>query len=494
MEEQPDSLLTLMHPDGVTRRSVVLGSACPEMLCPPFSSPAADQADLVILAPSAAECRVAGWLEAAVQRLGKLLAPDGVAYILVPIWCRWRLGRLLQRQGLKIETHFVHVPRIAWGNRLVPLAPSIMRYAVRSLLPTSVWKQRVALAAVELPWSTAMMDVTLPSVALVARQSGARPLFLWAFQQRNAAPGGAIISTSWRGLAGPVVLHLFAEGEQLPSLVGKLNLTNTPATSREKEAAILLALGPAARQAGAVIPEPMLQHIGGKPVLLLARVGGQSASTLLATQPIMLTTVADLVTTWLERWHKSTAQIELVDDTLLDHWLIGPAASVARGLEGGQEYLAWLQALSLQVRGLYVPLVACHNDLVMSNVFVDNQNTIAVIDWEMASPRGLPLTDLVYALTDIAMMAAGGKDRVTAFQACFAPGGHLHPFTDRLRSRLAARMALPPPVDDLCFHACWLHHATNEQRYGKSTDGLPYHQIVQYLAATSTASWTAMEM
>ena len=41
---------------------------------------------------------------------------------------------------------------------------------------------------------------------------------------------------------------------------------------------------------------------------------------------------------------------------------------------------------------------------------------------------------------------------------------------------------VPDEVAELCFHACWLHHATNEHRSGRRSGSRPFFGIIQRLA------------
>ena len=84
LSPSPISLLELFHPDGVARRALVRGGNCPEILRPLFSSEATEVADLVLFAPTAAECRAVEWLEDTVRELKQRLAPDGIVYVVAP--------------------------------------------------------------------------------------------------------------------------------------------------------------------------------------------------------------------------------------------------------------------------------------------------------------------------------------------------------------------------------------------------------------------------
>jgi hypothetical protein len=52
----------------------------------------------------------------------------------------------------------------------------------------------------------------------------------------------------------------------------------------------------------------------------------------------------------------------------------------------------------------------------------------------------------------------------------------------RLLRRLRHAVEIPDEIADLCFHACWLHHAANEHRSSSSSAPRPFFKMVQWLA------------
>ena len=96
------------------------------------------------------------------------------------------------------------------------------------------------------------------------------------------------------------------------------------------------------------------------------------------------------------------------------------------------------------------------------NVLVDGSDDLGILDWEDASEDGLPLTDFVYAAADAVAVVQGYGDRAAAVRACFEATGERTPFVERLSGRLAEALGLTDVVREVCFHACWLHHAENE--------------------------------
>jgi len=479
------SLLELLHPDGIAHRSLLIGSNAPTTLLLQSRTEPGQYADLVILAPTVPECRTTGWLEEAAQSLARQLATHGVAYVVAPPRWRFRIKHLLHDHGLSVELPIIHLPDHAANRYLVPLSPAPARYAFSKLLPIPRWGSALAMIGLRLPGCERLLGNVLPSVGFVARHPGARPLFDWLFRLDcgRRRSGSAVISTSWRGKDGAVIIHRFLGCDATPSAVAKMNLTMKNSENRVGEAKMLACLGPSARSAGARIPQPLhLGQLNDHPVLLQSVVGGLPIAPLLASRPNQLPDLMERLVVWLEHWNRSTMATTPLDRKLLDQEILAPAALLAPLLEQGGEYHDWLTGRCAAVAGATTTLVATHNDLTMWNVLLDEQRRLGVLDWEAAREGGLPLVDFFYAMTDAVAAARGYVDRQKAFEACFSPAGTYAHAVARLLKRLRDVIEIPDEVAELCFHACWLHHAANEHRVAVAGAPRPFFKIVQQLA------------
>jgi Phosphotransferase enzyme family len=477
------SPLELLHPDGVTKRSLVIGSNCPASLR--LKTPTGgESADLILLAPTLAECRTKDWLEDAVRSLSQRLADHGIAYVLAaPRW-RLRIKQLLYDHGLLIDTAIVHTPNLESTRYMVPLSPIPTRYAFSNMLPIPSWKRYLAMIGFRLPGIQKLLGSVLPSVGIVARRPGARALFDWLFRLDGAAhrSGSAVIGTSWRGEDGAVILHRFLDYDDQPSTIAKMNKTGMLANSRLDEAELLGRLGPGARSAGAQVPRVLLLgQLNDQPVLLETMVPGQSLASLLTSRPSRIFNVVERLVSWLERWNRSTMIVRPLEREVLTQELLAPAALLAPRLEQGEEYWHWLESRCATVEAAPTPFVATHNDLTMSNVLLDKQGRLGIVDWETAREHSFPLVDFFYAITD-AFVVARFFERPEAFKACFTPGGgHARQFSNLLL-RARRNLGISECFAELCLHACFLHHAVNEQRLSGSSDARPFFNIVQWLA------------
>jgi hypothetical protein len=480
------SPIELLHPDGFAQRSLVIGSNCLPLLLPESCTKAGEGADLVLLAPTAAECRTSGWLENATKILVQKLAADGLAYVLVsPRW-RPRIKRLLYRYGLRIERPIAHLPNLASSRYLVPINPVPARYAFSKLIASRPWVRRLAMMAFCIPSSERLLGSMLSSVGFAARFPGARPLFNWLFQLDGnmGQPRSVVISLSWRGQDGPVVLHRFSGDSAHPLAIAKMALTPAMAINRVREARVLSCLGPTANSAGAQVPQFLLSgQIGGHPVLLETAISGQRIATVLPSRPNRLLECIEKVVYWLEQWNRATIVIESLTYERLNRELLAPAALLAPLLHQGEEYRDWLTERCAIALGTPMPHVATHNDLTMWNVLLDEQGRIGVVDWEMGVEKGFAMVDFFYAVTDAVAAVEGYTDRLRAFEACFAQGGAWAHVVAHFQNRLSRIIQIPADMADLCFHACWLHHAANEHRSSKNSNPKPFLKIMQWVTS-----------
>ena len=476
------SPLELLHPDGVVERAVVVGSGCPERLLPARLAENGDRWDLAVVAPNRNELRSRGWLEGTVRSVASGLAADGLAYVLVSREARSRAIRTLERNGLTAVPGFVHLPDWAETRHLVPLSRGPAAYAFSSLIPVRASRRRLMLTALQLPYGPHLLRRFAPAVGLAARPPAGRPLAQWLFRI-DGADGAAqlpVVSASWQSGAGSFVLHRFLSNDDRPSGVAKVRAGGRSGTSAISEAEILKRLAASARGAGAEAPEPLVVDArDDRSLLFETPVRGRSAAVLLADAPERLSEVHRQVARWLEGWSRSSAASPLSRAHLAEA-ILGPAQQLASLLPGGLDYLSWLAARCDELGGTSIPHVATHNDLTMSNVFLDDAGGLGVVDWEAGREDGLPLVDFFYATADAVAATSRYRDRTKAVVECFSHGGKDAASVRALEASLAGAIELPAVAVELCFHACWLHHAANEHRRGGSDR--PFLDILRWVA------------
>jgi hypothetical protein len=453
---------------------VVLGAGCPDRLRPARTDGGDGEWDLVVLAPSAAEGRSDGWIEESVRRVGVGLAADGLAYVLADPGARRRIARALRAAGVPIAGGFVHLPDCARSELVVPLRRRTIRASAGRMQRS--WARLAATAASAAPGLPSALAHLHGGVGVVARRPGAAPLGAW-LTGAAGENGIASIRTRWRADRTRTVVHLISGDGAFVKLAWGPG--GSDATRREATA--LAGLGAEARASGAAVPEPVLfEPEDACPALRLSALPGVPARAVLARRPARRERILRALGVWLEAWSRATRRPVSLDPERLHAWILGPARRLADAIPGGCDYAQWLEARCRGLEGRSVPLVAAHNDLTMANVLVAEGDRIGILDWESATPDGMPLGDFAYAAVDATAAANRYRDRAAAFQACFeGPGSE--PVAE-LMGRLSRAIDLPADWATLAFHACWLQHAEDERRKRSPGEALPFLECVRHAA------------
>lgn len=476
------SVLEYLHPDGFAHTSLVLGSNCPEILQPELQPRFDGSADLFILAPSVKESNSQTWLEAAAQAMSDYLSADGIGYVLVPPRWRWKIMSLLHNAGLVIDTAFWHFPDPSSSRYLAPIERFPGSFFVDTIMLTPSLKETLATGMLRF-WSTRQFLIHFWNpVGISVRRPNSRPLFQWIKGKARVSSGTAILRTSWRGSEGASIIYGFAGGDISPSVISK-TVTAENATKLNKEAEALENLGSKARQAGMQIPKVMgRQRNDQSSTLLLSFLPGKSVSDLLGSQPEMLIPLTERIVSCLESWHRATVTFQPLGRDQFERALLAPLEHLAPLIQDSNKYRARLMAHWDAVAGMPVPFVDTHNDLTMANVLLDKQDHLGIVDWETGCAEGFPFVDFYYAVTDAIRITEKSPDWLAAFKACYLFDGPYFNKVVAWRKQLQSAIGVPPDFTELCFHACWLHHASNEQQATRPGEPSPFLEIVQWLA------------
>ena len=470
----------LILPDGVSRRSVVVGGGCPARLRP-SNGERDGPVDLAILAPTEEELRDDEWLWSSAATLMNRLDADGVLYVLVPPRMRRRLRKVLKAAGAEVIRPVVHHPDWSRSHYLIPLGGGSARYALRRLMALRPLKRAVADLALQLPWTIELLRDRHPGVAWAAQRSGARPLGDWLAQAQGCkSDGGVLVKSMWRGEHGTAVVFSTDNQGSLRA-VAKLALDRTLGEERaQRESATLLRLAPAARVSGAEVPEVRVVHTGPGTILLERPIDGHSAAWLLLSRRQFFPRVLARLTDWLEQWNRRTVEVRIAESEWLEGQVLRPSAALPT-LRERPDYLAWLRQHCNALAGQPIPVVAAHNDLTMSNLVVTVDGRLGVLDWEAAGER-MPLADLFYAAVDAASAEDHYADRVEAFQRCFEAGGRWCQLVGDSEARILSATNTSSEVAALSFHGCWLQHAAAEAGKRAPGEPRPFLRIVERIA------------
>jgi hypothetical protein len=491
------SALELLHPDGVAGRSAVIGNNAPERLVPDVESSREGPQNLILVAPTETESSSPMWIEHAISQVARTLQADGFAYFLVPRRTRIRLRRMARHYGLVVESGWIHRPDQPTSRYLVPLQTYSLRLALFSLAPLSLTHQRLLALALSVPAVKSLLPFMLPSVGLIVRRPGARPLLEWFGRIGDSAhePGSAILKT--RPLHRPQIATLIGidPSRGSPSVIAKVGLNKSATMQCEELAGRSLRCSEAAIKAGGVVPISRVDRASHlNTVVVQSPVPGEPATNLLISGRYTLRDMQRIVSEWLVSWNRGTCVREPIDDDWLEAEILEPVRRLSLHCDFGHQYLEWLTQLCEAASGRIVPKVTTHNDLSVENILIDRDGRIGIIDWELSRERDLPLMDFIFATASI----TGTRRSITWSQAVresFSPNGKHSECIARLGLRLIDVIGLPTDLMDLCFHACWIRSADwyrREWQDGRRTDS---NQAIppQYRPLIDVVKWLAAE-
>ena len=192
----------------------------------------------------------------------------------------------------------------------------------------------------------------------------------------------------------------------------------------------------------------------GRPYLVESIVPGEKAAQVLVREPARLPAVLADVADWLGHWNARTAHVHLFGEAEIEQMALGPARALGEALGAGSDYEARLRQLGSRLLSEPSRTVATHGDLTMVNVLLDEGEGLGIIDWETASPAGLPLTDWFYAAVDAVAAVDGYRDRLQAWEDCFGEAGTRRELIASLQAKLADVVGLTPEIITFSFHAC----------------------------------------
>jgi hypothetical protein len=380
----------------------------------------------------------------------------------------------------------VHYPDTNVGRHLIPLDPVHISFAARHLARRR-GRRRLAVAAARIPGILKLLAPLAPDVGLAGRRANAAPIMSWLAPSLPAGsvPALPIISGSWRGSRGATIAHCFASGGREPRLVAKIAATDAVQRGLKTEADALRMLGEDARAAGARVPRVVATtpRMSKSAVQIQTALAGVTATAALASGPASLEPLMRQLAEWLRAWHGRTLQEAPDPVALLRSTLLVPAGRLTPLVDGGAEYMDWLRARCAQASSGPLHTVAAHGDLTMSNILWSRKDGLGIVDWESATPVGLPLTDFLYAALDAVMTSHGMEDRVDAWKGCFQGGSEAALLVAELSSILLGAVPESPVLPRLAFHATWLHHAFNELDATMPSESRPFLEVVRRIAA-----------
>jgi len=280
-----------------------------------------------------------------------------------------------------------------------------------------------------------------------------------------------------------LVLLVFLDGNAAPRLAVKLGRTPAQNASLEAERRNLEAL--ADRGDNGQVGAPVVlgsSWIDGRLILMQLPVEGRNLLELAAAS--RSTMYVRLVVDWLIHLARATRHVA-AEKALSDRRLAGPDAPEPGRLlrDLPRESLPSPLSILNELRGESIPAVFEQRDLSTWNILVGADGRLTVLDWESASPAGIPVWDLFYFLLQYGFMvhrAAGPQAQLRSFSDTFATrtgfGAIAHEAVARYIGAVGVRREWLSPL----LAACWAHHAYGEasRRRVRASDTL-FGQLVE---------------
>jgi hypothetical protein len=439
-----------------TPRALDAGSGAPESIALAFEpgEPRPGGADLVVLgAPGGGAGRKA--LAA--------LRPGGEAV------CRFRLPLPggAQRARRRLERAGLEDVRLYWpgpvAHRLpefwLPLgAPAAGRHLLAQRPPRSPLG-----SAARAAWRLGLRTGSLAPIWAVARAPGSEPE-PDAIEELVGGPSAWLLLTGGRRSINKAVGLPFPRGRDEPESVVKFARVPEAEPGLAREAEVLRKV---AEERPAVPGVPRVLGEGrrsGRLALVETAVAGRSLMPEL--NPATFLEHGLRLSSWLgELAGEPPPQPEsewrgrLVDETLEEfERTFGPVAR-AGTVERARRALGRLGDL---------PVVCEHRDCAPWNVLIDRSGRPALLDWESAEPRGLPVLDLVYFLANAAFVLDGalesGRTR-ESYRRLLDPASRNGGIAASCIDGYAGRLGIGEEQVRGLRLLCWLVHCRSDYRH-----------------------------
>ena len=377
---------------------------------------------------------------------------------------RRRLARELERAGLNDVRWYWPWPRPSKGPAFwLPLdAPDALAFFLEQRRRSAPLRRRVPTAI----WPLVRRLGLLVPLCAVARKPGGGPDAVDEALRRHAHGDRIswILLSGGRRTINKVVGLPVVHPAKRPAVVVKFARSGLEDDALRHEHDVLQAVE-AARPAQPGVPKALfLERRSGR--LALGETALEGEPLIWQLNRATLHPFCGLVTDWLvglvdsERTHDGDWRPRLVDE---------PLERFAR------DYASVLEPWELdQARAAFASLpdlpVSCEQrDCAPWNVLLAG-DTVSVADWESAEPRGLPGLDLVYFLTNAALVVDGVLDTGPVVPAYLESRRTLAEHEQRYCERIGLDEALLPTLRLLC----WTIHARSEAiRFEQDAAGQP---------------------
>ncbi len=419
---------------------------------------------------------------------GKALRADGVLYSEWSGWLtggKWGVEARLERAGFKHNNAYWVYPNPEQPQFCVPLdsGKAPLRYLAQSLLPGTAPILRVLRAGLVELLAFAVRGGLVPHLAVISDR-GALPredIFqVIRSEYQRAHPQGPgrlsfLVKCGGTQLTSKIVMLVFDDPSAAsPVWVVKIPRLPEDAVTLKIEQSILTELNHLKPQVAHTCQVPSFlwsQSIHGVELYaqtaLTGRPFGEALSELEFPKAAALLTEAQVA---LAEGTACCTRLQPACETtdpLLSQWVkLADGALDQQEIARTREVIASLGA---------IPQVCAHNDFAPWNI-VETKEGLGILDWSDAHRNGLPLLDLVYALTTAAFrMASQGALEPAGMQKAYRqlldPHTPLGAVFQACLDSYARRVGVPPQSVGPLRLATWIKHSLYELENHKVETG-----------------------
>jgi aminoglycoside phosphotransferase len=260
-----------------------------------------------------------------------------------------------------------------------------------------------------------------------------------------------------------VVCLLLPQGQAKPVMVAKVPRLAGPSASVRREVANLRAVQASRPEGFSSIPHVIaFEEHASRQFLLETALSGKPMDPPAVRSDAHHCSQAML--DWLGDLQVATKQTAQEDDDWYEKLVAGPLRRFRNLLPLADEERQWLaktEELVAPLQEADLPLVFEHGDLSHPNVMWLHDGQPGVVDWELATPRGLPGFDLFFFLSYVAFArhkARSSRAHLAAFRAAFF--GEAAWAIPYIRS-YGERLQLPEGALVALFVLTWLRYAAS---------------------------------
>jgi aminoglycoside phosphotransferase len=373
--------------------------------------------------------------------------------------CRW-----LRRLGLPAPHMALHWPDFERCTRIIPIQRAALRHAVHSgMLGGAVAPVAPLLRPSVVEWFAPAISVTAatmePAGGAAMSSAGAflatrRDALAPVPRGVNGLGASTLITPRFRASSHVISLVPGQDGWP-PALAVKAARLPGDRSALDREASNLRALQASRRGGFDTIPQVVAyEEYAGHPLLVETAIAGTLMHRAVVRRHPDACSRA--VFEWIVEVHSATRREP--DHSWLDRLVESPLARLARVLDGDAacgEMVCATRETAERLRRERLPLVFEHGDLSHPNILLTEAREAAVLDWESAEPAGLPLCDLIFALTYIAVARRPRWSRQTEVQAFADAFWGRRAWARPYLRRYADRLAVPSSAIDALVLLTW---------------------------------------